>query len=183
VRILYVEDDPTAIAYIAKGLTEHGYEVDAARDGNEGLERALDLAYDLLVLDVMLPGMDGFQVLRELRQRGVETPAIFLSARGEVDDRVTGLDLGADDYLRKPFAFSELLARIRASVGSSEVGHCRGRCRRALPLAKGLSSPSHRQCSPFPFGVVLVSGRQQRWSRGMRGGDTRSIQCSQGSGL
>jgi heavy metal response regulator len=114
VRILYVEDDPTAIAYIAKGLTEHGYEVDAARDGNVGLERALDLAYDLLVLDVMLPGMDGFQVLRELRQRGVETPAIFLSARGEVDDRVTGLDLGADDYLRKPFAFSELLARIRA---------------------------------------------------------------------
>jgi two-component system copper resistance phosphate regulon response regulator CusR len=113
-RILYVEDDPTAVAYIAKGLAEHGYRVDVAQDGHGGLERALEMEYDLLVLDVMLPGMDGFDVLRELRQRGIETPAIFLSARGEVGDRVTGLDLGADDYLKKPFAFSELLARIRA---------------------------------------------------------------------
>ncbi|MGH0032469.1 MAG: response regulator [Myxococcota bacterium] len=113
-RILYVEDDPTAVAYIAKGLAEQGYTVDAAQNGNEGLERALETDYDLLVLDVMLPGMDGFDVLREIRARGIETPAIFLSARGEVGDRVTGLNLGADDYLRKPFAFSELLARIRA---------------------------------------------------------------------
>jgi len=113
-KILYVEDDPTAIAYIAKGLSELGYKVDVAQDGRLGLERALEDGYELLVLDVMLPGMDGFEVLRELRQRGVTTPTIFLSARGEVGDRVTGLDLGADDYLKKPFAFSELLARIRA---------------------------------------------------------------------
>jgi two-component system copper resistance phosphate regulon response regulator CusR len=113
-KILYVEDDPTAIAYIAKGLTELGHKVDVAQDGRLGLERALEDGYELLVLDVMLPGMDGFEVLRELRQRGIATPTIFLSARGEVDDRVTGLDLGADDYLKKPFAFSELLARIRA---------------------------------------------------------------------
>jgi two-component system copper resistance phosphate regulon response regulator CusR len=120
-RILYVEDDPTAEAYIAKGLGEQGYKVDVARDGDEGLDRALEVEYDLLVLDVMLPGRDGFEVLRELRARGVTTPTIFLSARGEVGDRVTGLDLGADDYLRKPFAFSELLARIRAVTRRREV--------------------------------------------------------------
>jgi DNA-binding response OmpR family regulator len=114
VRILYVEDDPTAEAYIARGLTEQGYQVEVARDGRSGIERALEIDFDLLVLDVMLPGIDGFEVLRELRARGVATPVIYLSARGEVADRVTGLDLGADDYLKKPFAFSELLARIRA---------------------------------------------------------------------
>jgi DNA-binding response OmpR family regulator len=113
-KILYVEDDPTAEAYIARGLAEHGYQVEVARDGRSGVERALEVDFDLLVLDVMLPGMDGFEVLKELRARGVATPVIYLSARGEVTDRVTGLDLGADDYLRKPFAFSELLARIRA---------------------------------------------------------------------
>lgn len=113
-RILYVEDDPTAVEYIARGLSEQGYKVDVATDGAQGLERALEVEYDLLVLDVMLPGLDGFDILRELRQRDVQCPAIFLSARGEVEDRVTGLDLGADDYLKKPFAFSELLARIRA---------------------------------------------------------------------
>lgn len=113
-RILYVEDDPTAVAYISKGLAEHGYQVDVATEGGAGLERALERDYDLLVLDVMLPGRDGFEILREIRARGIATPAIFLSARGEVSDRVTGLDLGADDYLKKPFAFSELLARIRA---------------------------------------------------------------------
>lgn len=113
-RVLYVEDDPTAEAYIARGLSEQGYEVEVAPDGDRGLARALEVDYDLLVLDVMLPGRDGFDVLRELRARGITTPVIFLSARGEVGDRVTGLDLGADDYLKKPFSFSELLARIRA---------------------------------------------------------------------
>jgi DNA-binding response OmpR family regulator len=114
VRILYVEDDPTAQAYISKGLQEHGYELDVVASGTAGAERAQARGYDLLILDVMLPGTDGFEVLRSLRARGVDTPVIFLSARGEVGDRVAGLNLGADDYLRKPFAFAELLARIQA---------------------------------------------------------------------
>jgi two-component system copper resistance phosphate regulon response regulator CusR len=113
-KILYLEDDPTAQEYISKGLKERGYLVDVVSHGASGLERALSGDYDLLILDVMLPGTDGFEVLRTLRGRGMETPAIFLSARAEVSDRVAGLNLGADDYLRKPFAFAELLARIQA---------------------------------------------------------------------
>ena len=116
-KILYVEDDPTAEAYIARGLTEQGYQVEVARDGRSGIERALEVDFDLLVLDVMLPGIDGFEVLRELRARGVATPVIYLSARGEVADRVTGLDLGADDYLKKPFSPQELRARVQAVLG------------------------------------------------------------------
>jgi two-component system copper resistance phosphate regulon response regulator CusR len=114
VRILYVEDDATAQEYIRRGLEEHGYEVDVVSNGARGLERALEAGYDLLILDVMLPVTDGFELLRRLRARGRETRVIFLSARGDVGDRVTGLNLGADDYLRKPFAFAELLARIQA---------------------------------------------------------------------
>jgi DNA-binding response OmpR family regulator len=114
VRILYVEDDPTAREYIRRGLTEHGYVVDVAADGGEGLELAAVGDYQLLILDVGLPSLHGFDVLRELRDRGRTTPVLFLSARGEVQDRVRGLNLGADDYLAKPFAFAELLARIQA---------------------------------------------------------------------
>jgi DNA-binding response OmpR family regulator len=113
-KILYVEDDPIAREYIEKGLREHGFVVDAAADGQTGLERARGGHYDLLLLDVMLPERDGFDLLRELRSEGIETPVLFLSARGEVGDRVKGLNLGADDYLPKPFAFAELLARVRA---------------------------------------------------------------------
>lgn len=113
-KILYVEDDPTARQYIQKGLREHGHVVDVAADGADGLERALGGAYDLVILDVMLPELDGFEVLRRMRSAGVRTPVLFLSARGEVPDRVRGLNLGADDYLTKPFAFAELLARVQA---------------------------------------------------------------------
>jgi DNA-binding response OmpR family regulator len=113
-KILYVEDDPTARSYIRRGLTESGFEVDVAADGAVGLELASSGAYDLLLLDVMLPERDGFEVLRRLRDEGIGTPALFLSARSEVSDRVRGLNLGADDYLPKPFAFAELVARIRA---------------------------------------------------------------------
>lgn len=113
-KILYVEDDPTARQYIQKGLREHGHVVDVAADGADGLERALGGAYDLVILDVMLPELDGFDVLRRMRSAGVKTPVLFLSARGEVPDRVRGLNLGADDYLTKPFAFAELLARVQA---------------------------------------------------------------------
>jgi heavy metal response regulator len=114
VKILYVEDDPTAREYIRRGLQEHGHVVDVAGDGEQGLERAAAGAYDLVVLDVGLPGMDGFEVLRALRARGDPAAVLILSARGEVSDRIRGLNLGADDYLTKPFAFAELLARIRA---------------------------------------------------------------------
>jgi len=114
VKILYVEDDPTAREYIGRGLTEHGHLVDLAGDGPDGLELAASGHYDLIILDVGLPGLSGFEVLLQLRERGGAAPVIFLSARGEVQDRVRGLNLGADDYLPKPFAFAELLARVQA---------------------------------------------------------------------
>lgn len=112
-RILIVEDEPKAASYLKKGLTEHGFSVDVALDGEDGLHLARTESYDLLVLDVMLPGCSGWSVIEELRREGNEVPVIFLSARDAVHDRVKGLELGADDYLIKPFAFSELLARIR----------------------------------------------------------------------
>jgi DNA-binding response OmpR family regulator len=114
VKILYVEDDPTARSYIRRGLAESGFDVDVAENGVRGLELASSGAYDLLLLDVMLPERDGFELLARLREEGVGTPALFLSARSEVADRIHGLNLGADDYLPKPFAFAELVARIRA---------------------------------------------------------------------
>jgi len=111
-RILIVEDEPKTAAYVSKGLTEHAYVVDIATDGIEGLHLATSGHYDLILLDVMLPGADGWSVLENLRRQR-QTPVLFLSARDTVADRVKGLELGADDYLVKPFAFSELLARIR----------------------------------------------------------------------
>ncbi len=111
-RILVVEDEPKTGDYLKKGLTESGFVVDLARDGREGLHLAEEGGYDLIVLDVMLPGLDGWQVLRRLRE-GQGTPVIFLTARDGLDDRIKGLEQGADDYLVKPFAFAELVARIR----------------------------------------------------------------------
>ena len=111
-RILVIEDDRNTGQYLHKGLTENGFVVDVATDGVEGLHLALTGDYNLLVLDVMLPGMDGWEVVRAVR-KSKNTPVIFLSARGDVQDRVIGLELGGDDYLVKPFAFSELLARVR----------------------------------------------------------------------
>lgn len=113
-RILYVEDDPTAREYLQKGLAERGYHVEVAHDAGEGIRMATRGPFDLLLLDVMLPDSDGFEILQSLRDREVDIPAIFLSARGAVQDRIRGLNLGADDYLVKPFAFAELLARIQA---------------------------------------------------------------------
>jgi len=112
VRILVVEDEPKTGDYLKKGLTESGFVVDLARDGREGLHLAEEGGHDLIVLDVMLPGLDGWQVLHRLRE-GRGTPVIFLTARDGLDDRIKGLELGADDYLVKPFAFAELVARIR----------------------------------------------------------------------
>jgi two-component system copper resistance phosphate regulon response regulator CusR len=113
-RILLVEDEQDAVRMLAKGLREQTYAVDVAETGPEGLEKAELNPYDLLILDVMLPGMDGMEVCRNLRRQGSRVPILLLTARAGVNDRISGLDCGADDYLPKPFDFGELLARIRA---------------------------------------------------------------------
>jgi DNA-binding response OmpR family regulator len=113
-RLLVVEDEPKLARFIQRGLTEESFTVDVARDGEEAIERATRTAYDLVILDLMLPRMDGFAVCRALRAAGSDTPILILSARGVVQDRVKGLELGADDFLTKPFVFSELSARVRA---------------------------------------------------------------------
>jgi len=112
-RLLIVEDEPKTATYLKKGLTENGFVVDIASEGQEGIFLATTHSYDLIILDVMLPKLDGWAILAAIRRQGLQTPALFLTARGSVTDRVKGLELGADDYLVKPFAFSELLARIR----------------------------------------------------------------------
>jgi two-component system copper resistance phosphate regulon response regulator CusR len=113
-RILVIEDEKKTRAFLAKGLREAGYTIDLAVDGEEGLELAQRTRFDLLIVDVMLPKKDGWEVVAEVRKTGARTPILFLTARDGVRDRVKGLELGADDYLVKPFAFSELLARVRS---------------------------------------------------------------------
>jgi two-component system, OmpR family, response regulator len=113
-RALVVEDEVKMAALIRRGLVEEGYAADIARTGEDALWMASSTPYDAILLDVMLPGRDGFDVCRELRETGVWTPILMLTARDDVDDRVAGLDSGADDYLTKPFSFAELLARLRA---------------------------------------------------------------------
>ncbi len=115
-KILIVEDEPKTGDYLKQGLTEAGFVTDLARDGWEGLDLAKAGHYDVMILDVMLPGLNGWQVLEGVRRSGIEMPVLFLTARDRVEDRVKGLELGADDYLVKPFAFSELLARVRSLV-------------------------------------------------------------------
>ncbi|MGH7792566.1 MAG: response regulator, partial [Thermodesulfobacteriota bacterium] len=113
-RILIVEDEKKTTAYLKKGLSENGFIVDVAEQGELGLRLARTANYDLVILDIMLPKRDGWSIITELRRNGKVTPVLFLTARDSVHDRVKGLELGADDYLVKPFAFSELLARIRS---------------------------------------------------------------------
>ena len=112
-RILVVEDEPKTGEYLRKGLSESGFVVDLARTGLDGQHMAISEDYDLIILDVMLPGIDGWRVMQEIRKTK-DTPVLFLTARDAIDDRVKGLELGADDYLVKPFAFAELLARVRS---------------------------------------------------------------------
>jgi len=146
-RILIVEDELKTREYLRKGLTENGFITDLAEDGETGLHLARTGNYDLIILDVMLPRRDGWGVLAVLRSAGVQTPALFLTARDAVTDRVHGLELGADDYLVKPFAFSELLARVRTvlrrgptrqpeilRLGDLELDLIRHRARRAGKL-------------------------------------------------
>ena len=150
-RILLIEDDREAAAYLSKALREAGHIADHAADGEIGAAMAADGGYDALVVDRMLPKRDGLSIVEELRKRGDPTPALFLSALGQVDDRVAGLRAGGDDYLAKPYAFSELLARVEAlgrrqkpgtaetvyRVGDLELdrlGHTVTRSKRAIPL-------------------------------------------------
>jgi len=125
-KILVIEDDTETAAYIGNGLKEHGHTVDLAANGRDGLFLAAGEPYDLMVVDRMLPEVDGLSIVKTVRGAGIETPVLFLTALGGVEDRVTGLDAGGDDYLVKPFAFSELLARVNAlarrpPIASAEV--------------------------------------------------------------
>src|SRR5271154_2144555 len=113
-KVLVIEDEKKTAAFLKKGLTESGFIVDVAEDGESGLHLAKSTNYDLIILDVMLPGRDGWSIMSDLRRSGKQTLSLFLTARDSVDDRVKGLDLGADAYLVKPFAFSELMAQIRS---------------------------------------------------------------------
>ncbi len=143
-RILIVEDEPGLRLTLSDRLLSEGYEVDTESDGASGLAKASDGAFDALILDVMLPGMSGFEVCRRLRERGHQVPALMLSARDQVVDKVAGLQFGADDYMAKPFEFAELSARIQALL------------RRALPGASSV---------PFRFGPVEVDFRRTTVSR------------------
>lgn len=115
-RLLIVEDDIKIAALIEKGMREAGFEVDVCHDGNSGLAQGLTGRYDAAVIDIMLPGLDGLQVIEQLREQRVSTPVLILSARQSVDDRIRGLQRGGDDYMVKPFSFNELLARIQALI-------------------------------------------------------------------
>ena len=120
-RILVVEDDAETREYLNRGLSEAGHVVDTADNGNSGVSLACDPKYDVMVIDRMLPGRDGLAVIQAVRDAGLSTPVLILSALGEVNDRVTGLQQGGDDYLVKPFAFSELLARLDALVRRTDI--------------------------------------------------------------
>ena len=115
-RVLLVEDDPKIAAFVANGLRESGFAVDCSEDGEQALHMALAVPYDVAVVDIMLPRLDGLSLISMLRQRGIDFPILVLSAKSSVDDRIAGLRRGADDYLVKPFIFAELLARVQALV-------------------------------------------------------------------
>ncbi len=146
-RILLVEDEPSLVLTVTDRLVAEGYLVDSCGDGNEALSRATSTSYDLVLLDVMLPGKNGFDVCRDLRQRGVNVPILMLTARAQVVDRVVGLKLGADDYLTKPFEMIELLARVEA-------------------LFRRSRAPSAPTAGTFVFGENRVDFRRAEVTRG-----------------
>ena len=128
-RILLIEDEKKTAAYLAKGLGEAGFQVTTASDGEAGLDLALATTFDLFIIDIMLPKRDGWSIVAMLKRKEIRTPILLLTARDSVRDRVKGLELGADDYLVKPFAFSELLARVRSVLRRSSVGQPRAHLR------------------------------------------------------
>jgi two-component system copper resistance phosphate regulon response regulator CusR len=146
-KLLVAEDEPKAGTYLQQGLTEAGFSVDRVMTGTDAVQHALSEEYDLLILDVMMPGADGWEVLRKVRAAGKEVPVLFLTARDGVEDRVKGLELGADDYLVKPFAFSELLARVRTL------------------LRRGNSSPAQTTIKIADLEVDLLKRRALRGGR------------------
>jgi two-component system copper resistance phosphate regulon response regulator CusR len=164
-HVLIVEDEVKTAAFLKKGLSENGFVVDCARAGEEGLDLARSFDYDLVILDVMIPGRDGWSVIAELRRSGKQTPVLFLTARDSVQDRVKGLELGADDYLVKPFVFSELLARVRSILR-------RGPARQPDTLRIAdleIDFPRHRVCrggnrieiTPKEFDLLSLLARRQ----------------------
>jgi two-component system, OmpR family, alkaline phosphatase synthesis response regulator PhoP len=167
-RVLVVEDEPSLVLTLTDRLVSDGYQVETARDGEEGLTRALEGSFDIILLDVMLPGRDGFEVCRELRSRGVQVPIVMLTARGQVVDRVVGLKLGADDYVTKPFEMIELLARIEAlfrrartsvsaPAGTYTFGDVRVDFRRAEVLRDG--SPVSLSALEFKLLAYFIHNR------------------------
>jgi DNA-binding response OmpR family regulator len=152
VRVLLIEDDPTLSAFVAQGLREAGFAVDVAGDGEAGLRAALGSPFDAAVVDLMLPRRDGLSVIEALRARGVRVPVLILSAKRSVDDRVTGLQAGGDDYLVKPFAFAELLARVQALV------------RRATPAAE----PTRLVVGPVTLDLLTRRGERARRAHDQR---------------
>ncbi len=164
-RILIVEDEVKTAAFLSKGLKENGFAVDIAENGIDGLNLAEQIPYELIILDVMLPGLDGFSILGSLRQQNNQIRVMLLTARDEVDDRVKGLELGADDYLVKPFAFSELLARIRTLLRRGE-----SRDIQKIKIANlEIDAIKHRvfrgdlriDLSPKEFQLLLLMARRQ----------------------
>lgn len=149
-KLLVVEDEAKTGEYLQQGLTEAGFVVDLARNGVDGLHLATTGDYDLLVLDVMLPDLDGWQVVQSLRAAACAVPVLFLTARDSVGDRVKGLELGADDYLVKPFAFAELLARVRT------------RCAGAARRSRSTASRSPTSCSTWPAAGPRARGSGSR---------------------
>jgi two-component system, OmpR family, alkaline phosphatase synthesis response regulator PhoP len=145
-RLLLVEDEPGLVLTLTDRLTNEGYDVTSVRDGETGLERASHEAFDALILDVMLPRKNGFDVCRDLRQRGVNTPILMLTARGQVVDKVIGLKLGADDYLTKPFEMIELLARVEALLRRAPV-------------------PAAARTEGYQFGAIKVDFRRAEVER------------------
>jgi len=120
-RLLLMEDDPKIASFIVEGFRQEGFAVDHAADGEEGLQLALNTSYDAAVVDIMLPGMDGLTILEKLRKEAIRTPVLVLSAKRSLGDRIKGIETGADDYLVKPFAFSELLVRVQALIRRSSM--------------------------------------------------------------
>ena len=121
-HILIIEDDEQRSSYVSKGLREAGFTVDTSKTGDEGYLMALEVGYDALVLDIMLPGMDGITLIEKLRGQGVATPVLILSAKNTLDDKIRGLKSGGDDYITKPFSFSELLVRLQALIRRANIG-------------------------------------------------------------